>query len=251
LFGYVKGAFTGADNKDKKGLFETPNGGTILLDELSEMPLKLQPKLLRVLQEREITPLGGVKSIKIDVRLIAASNKDLQDLVKKKNFRADLYYRLNVFPVNILPLRERKEDIPDLTAMFLSKFNVKYDKKKVLDSTAIFSLLKYDWPGNVRELENIVERMTIISANRILTDKDVSIIINFTEPDEIDMGGLPMGDISLKEAVQKLERHLVGKALKDGGSSYAAAKILKTTQPTVVRKAKALGIDKREWKSNG
>jgi len=246
LFGYVKGAFTGADNKDKKGLFETANGGTILLDEISEMPLKLQPKLLRVLQEREITPVGGVDSIKIDVRVMAASNKNLEELVKKKLFRADLYYRLNVFPLNIPPLRKRKEDIPDMAALFLSRFNVKYAKDKALDSAAIFALMKYDWPGNVRELENVVERMTIISVNKILTKEDVNVIINIGEAKDIDMADLPLGDISLKEAVRNLERYLVEKALREGGSSYAAARILKTTQPTVIRKAKALGIPTRK-----
>ncbi len=246
LFGYVKGAFTGADQKYKKGLFETANGGTILLDEISEMPLKLQPKLLRVLQEREITPVGGVTSIKIDTRVIAASNKDLKMLVDKNLFRADLYYRLNVFPIEIPSLNERKEDIPDLAASFLNRFNAKYNKKKVLDSTAIFELMRYSWPGNVRELENVVERMTIISSNRILVADDVKMILDIGEVKENEFSGTALDDFSLKEAVQNFERTLIQKALKEGGSSYAAARILKTTQPTVIRKAQALGISTKK-----
>ncbi len=246
LFGYVKGAFTGADKKDKKGLFETASGGTILLDEISEMPLKLQPKLLRVLQEREITPVGGVKNIKIDTRVIAASNKDLKKLVKDNLFRADLYYRLNVFPIEVPSLNERKEDIPDLTAFFLNRFNNKYNKDKILDSTAIFELMKYSWAGNVRELENVVERMTIISSNRILVSDDVKEILNICEVDEPDTSHTTLTRVSLKELVRDFERELVEQALKEGGSSYAAARILKTTQPTVVRKAKSLGISTKK-----
>jgi PAS domain S-box-containing protein len=242
LFGYVKGAFTGADLKDKKGLFETAKGGTILLDEISELPIKLQPKLLRVLQEREITPVGGVTSIKIDTRVIAASNKDLKTMVQDNLFRADLYYRLNVFPIQVPSLYERREDIPDLAAFFLNRFNSKYNKKKVLDNTAIFELMKYEWPGNVRELENVVERMTVISPNRILVSDDVKVILDLGEGVEQTISTVILGNGGLKEAVQNFERHLVEKALKEGGSSYAAARILKTTQPTVIRKAQALGI---------
>lgn len=243
LFGYVKGAFTGADQKDKKGLFETANGGTVLLDEISEMPLKLQPKLLRVLQERELTPVGGVKSIKIDTRVIAASNKDLKKLVDLNLFRADLYYRLNVFPIQVPSLCERLEDIPDLAAFFLNRFNTKYNKKKVLDHTAILELMKYEWPGNVRELENVVERMTVISPNRILVREDVRGILDIGEGVKQSAQDFVIGEISLKEAVRNFERQLVEKALKEGGSSYAAARILKTTQPTVIRKSQSLGIE--------
>lgn len=246
LFGYVRGAFTGADLKDKKGLFETADGGTILLDEISEMPLRLQPKLLRVLQEREIRPVGGTKSIKIDTRVISASNKDLKNLVEKNLFRSDLYYRLNVFPIEVPSLDERKEDIPDLAAFFLNRFNCKYNKRKALDNTAIFELMKYSWEGNVRELENVVERMTIISSNQILVSDDVKVILNISDVVDLDLSNTTLGSISLKEAVRNLERKLVKKALKEGGSSYAAARILKTTQPTVIRKAQSLGISTKK-----
>ncbi|MBN1468403.1 MAG: sigma 54-interacting transcriptional regulator [Fusobacteriaceae bacterium] len=244
LFGYEKGAFTGADNKAKKGLFEIANGGTILLDEITELPLSLQPKLLRVLQEREITPLGGIKSIKIDTRVIVACNKDPEVLIKKGLFRADLFYRLNVFPINLPSLKDRKEDIPDISMLFLERFNKTYDKNKVFDNTAFFALMSYNWPGNVRELENTLERMTIMSPNKILTNIDVKMAIDINKNFSIDEK--TSDTLSLKENVNNLERQLIEEALKKGGSSYAAAEILKTTQPTIVRKAKSLGIKVRQ-----
>jgi len=164
LFGYVKGAFTGADNKDKKGLFEIANHGTILLDEIWDMPMKLQTKLLRVLQERELTRVGGTESIKIDARVIVSTNEKLEELIRQNRFRADLFYRLNVFPIKLPSLRERREDIPDLAAAFLAKFNLLYNKNKSFSSSALTALMNYEWPGNVRELENIIERMVIISS---------------------------------------------------------------------------------------
>lgn len=243
LFGYEKGAFTGADNKAKKGLFEIANGGTILLDEITELPLSLQPKLLRVLQEREITPLGGIKSIKIDTRVIVACNKDPEELIKKGLFRADLFYRLNVFPINLPSLKDRKEDIPDISMLFLERFNKTYDKNKVFDNTAFFALMSYSWPGNVRELENTLERMAIMSPNKILTNVDVKMAIdinkNYEKKELFEFLGL-------KESVNNLERKLIEDALRKGGSSYAAAEILKTTQPTIIRKAKSLGIKVRQ-----
>lgn len=243
LFGYEKGAFTGADNKAKKGLFEIANGGTILLDEITELPLSLQPKLLRVLQEREITPLGGVKSVKIDTRVIVACNKDPEELIKKGLFRADLFYRLNVFPINLPSLKDRKEDIPDISMLFLERFNKTYDKNKTFDNTAFFALMSYSWPGNVRELENTLERMAIMSPNKILTNVDVKMAIDINknyEKKEL------FESLGLKESVNNLERKLIEDALRKGGSSYAAAEILKTTQPTIIRKAKSLGIKVRQ-----
>lgn len=244
LFGYSKGAFTGADNKSKKGLFEIADGGTILLDEITEMPLNLQPKLLRVLQEREITPLGGTSSVKINTRVIVACNKNPEELIKKGLFRADLYYRLNVFPINIPNLKERKDDIPDISALFLNRFNMLYKKEKSLDNTAIFALMSYNWPGNVRELENTIERMTIISPNKILTNTDVKLAIDINR--NHNSSEIRIDNRSLKESVSELEKKLIEDALLKGGSSYGAARILKTTQPTIVRKAQSLGIKIRQ-----
>ncbi len=246
LFGYMKGAFTGADKKDKKGLFEIANKGTILLDEISEMPLKLQTKILRVLQERELTRVGGTESIKIDTRIIASTNKSLESMVKQDLFRADLYYRLNVFPIKLPSLRDRQDDIPDIAVAFLMKFNRIYDKSKSLSSQAITALMEYEWPGNVRELENIVERMVIISSNRILSREDVERIIYMGEKKPSRMNTISIGQKSLKQAVQEYEKEIIERVLKEYGNSYAAAEILKTTQPTIVRKAQALGIPLRK-----
>jgi len=242
LFGYVKGAFTGADKKDKKGLFEIADNGTILLDEISEMPLKLQTKLLRVLQERELTRVGGTESIKIDVRVIASTNKSLEEMVKDNLFRADLYYRLNVFPIALPSLKDRRNDIPEIAGAFIRKFNLFYEKSKGFSDQAIAALMEYDWPGNVRELENIVERMVIISSNRVLTREDVEHIIYMGEKKPSVMKAINIGQMSLKEAVQDYEREILERVLKECGNSYAAAERLQTTQPTIVRKAQALGI---------
>lgn len=168
LFGYEKGAFTGASYQ-KIGRFELAEEGTIFLDELSELPLELQPKLLRVLQENEFERLGGLKTIKTDVRVIAATNRNLEELVENGSFREDLYYRLNVFPITIPPLRERKEDIPLLIKFYIDKYSKRMGKKfeKVKQSSFKY-LTNYDWPGNVRELKNIIERATIISRGKTL-----------------------------------------------------------------------------------
>ena len=242
LFGYVKGAFTGADKKDKKGLFETADNGTILLDEISEMPLKLQTKILRVLQERELTRVGGTESIKINTRVIVSTNKSLEEMVKQNLFRADLYYRLNVFPIKLPSLRERQDDIPEIAAAFLAKFNRIYDKNKGFSSQAIAALVGYEWPGNVRELENIVERLVILSSDKVLSREDVERIIYMGEKKPSVMNSLDMGQTSLKQAVREYEREIIERVLKQYGNSYKAAEILKTTQPTIVRKAQALGI---------
>jgi len=177
LFGYVKGAFTGASS-NKKGLIEEANGGTLFLDEIGELPIDLQVKLLRVLQENEIRPIGSNKSKEINVRFIAATNKNLEEMVKKGLFRKDLFYRLNVIPIHIPPLRERKEDIVPLAKYFIKKFCLKYNvPEKELTKNAIQQLLNYNWDGNVRELEHMIERAVIITnGNKIdnVLIKDVS-----------------------------------------------------------------------------
>ncbi|NTW72578.1 MAG: sigma 54-interacting transcriptional regulator [Eubacteriaceae bacterium] len=246
LFGYVRGAFTGADKKDKKGLFEMADHGTILLDEIGEMPIKLQTKLLRVLQERELTRVGGTESIKIDVRIIVSTNENLSELIRSGQFRADLFYRLNVFPIKLPSLRERRDDIPEIAATFLTKFNRLYDKHKIFGQSAITALVRYNWPGNVRELENIIERIVIISPNKTLTSDDVEMILYMGEKKQSQSKQFIFGTMSLKEAVQRYEKEILESALKEYGSSYAVAEALKTTQPTVVRKAKALGISLRK-----
>ncbi|GAB6107808.1 sigma-54 interaction domain-containing protein [Fusibacter bizertensis] len=248
MFGYEKGAFTGAV-KCKEGLFELANGGTILLDEISTMPLSLQPKLLRVLQEREFNRVGGVKKIPLDVRVIAATNENLLDLVKDGGFRADLYYRLNVIPISIPPLRERKQDIKLLCIEFIEEFNGKYKRNKVLSEQALANLEGYEWLGNIRELKNVIERLVIIGDKDLISAKAVNQIL---QPDEMtqsyeDRDWVDFEKVdSLKEAVRDFERKIIKEALKKYKNTYATAEALKTTQPTIVRKAKALGIEK-EW----
>jgi transcriptional regulator with PAS, ATPase and Fis domain len=242
LFGYEKGAFTGALQKEKLGLFEMANNGTILLDEIGEIPIRLQSKLLRVLQEKEIKRIGGTNSIKVDVRVIAATNLNLEEEVKKGNFREDLYYRLNVIPIVIPPLRERKEDISLLAHNFVDKFNKLYGKAKEIDITAVEAIESYNWPGNVRELENSIERLVVIGDDNLISSESIISVLGkdkFTDVQTDNISG------SLKDAVNQFERNIIEKALKKYGSTYKAAEVLGLTQSTVVRKAKALGIT--EW----
>lgn len=163
LFGYAKGTFTGANKEGKTGLFLAANKGTLFLDEIGELPYRLQVKLLRVLQEKQITPLGQTTSLEVDVRIITATNRNLEIMVEEGNFRKDLYYRLNVVPINIPPLRERKKDIPLLIDYFLKKYNEKYNEVKTISEQARHVLMKCDWEGNVRELENMIERLIVTS----------------------------------------------------------------------------------------
>ncbi|SRR5579884_672452 len=185
LFGFKKGAFTGA-NQNRRGLFQMANGGTILLDDIGEMPLKLQPKLLRVIEDKKVTSLGSEKSVDIDVRIIATTNKNLKSEVEKGNFREDLFYRLNIIPVELPPLRERKEDIPLLTRFFLKKYAEKFNKPiKSISEEAINTLINYPWPGNVRELENIIERAVIVEKKGVITD--IEIFLTREKTDSVDL----------------------------------------------------------------
>lgn len=237
LFGHEKGAFTGAISS-KVGLFEMANCGTIMLDEIGEFPLHLQPKLLRVLQEREFRRVGGTKRIPIDVRVIAATNRDLLAMTKTGSFRMDLYYRLNVFPIQIPSLRQRREDIPLLASAFLNQFNKKYQKSKFFTTQAIFSLEQYPWPGNVRELENAVERLVVIGEKDAITVDQVCAVMGTDSSESVNLPG----NVTLKESVAILERRLISEALSTYKTTYKAAEALGTTQSTIVRKAKALGI---------
>ena len=173
LFGYEKGAFTGASTSGKLGIFEVADEGTLFLDEIGEMPLELQSKLLRVLQQGEFTRLGGVKPVRVNVRVIAATNRDLLSMVQKQQFRADLYYRLHVVPITVPPLREHKEDIVPLADYFLHSANDRYQTDKVLSQQAYNALRQYDWPGNVRELKNFVEQLVIVSDSSIISIADM------------------------------------------------------------------------------
>ena len=221
LFGYEKGAFTGADAKGRKGLFEAANGGTVFLDEIGDLPLHMQVKLLRVLQQRRIVRVGGTETVNLDVRIIAATNKDLTQMVNEGRFRGDLYYRLNVVPIQIPPLRDRKEDILPLVNHFLTVANRKYHTNKSIYSDTIDVLESYSCPGNVRELENLMENLVITTPGDIIRRENLSERLKFstenrgfTEDTEV---------ITLKETVERAEYMAIQKAIRQCGSIRKAA----------------------------
>ncbi len=231
LFGYEKGAFTGANKSGKPGLFEMANKGTLVLDEIAELPLSLQAKLLTVLQDYEIKRLGGLKRRKIDVRFICVTNKDLKQMVKQGTFREDLYFRINVIPIHVPPLRERKEDIVPLIHFFLKKFNEKYKKHRAIQHEVVDALLSYKWPGNVRELKNLMERLVIMSRDNTISLSDL--------PGDIkeSLFQLPLKDrLSLKEMVQHFEIEVIKNTIKRTGSIENAALRLRVNPSTLYRK---------------
>ena len=236
LFGYNGGAFTGAKSSGKMGYFELSQGGTLLLDEIGELPLNLQVKLLRAIQDREVFRIGGTTPYKFDVRIIFATNRNLEEMVQNGLFRADLYYRLNVVPINIPPLRNRVADIIPLTIHFLERFNSKYKTNKRFEPEVLLAFERYKWPGNVRELENVIERLVIISDGEIIGLQ----YLPFDNIETDDSAGLNievLKPVPLKLASDILEKKLIAKALQLSGSTRKAAKILGVTHPTVIRKA--------------
>lgn len=239
LFGYEKGAFTGALKKTKLGLFEMANGGTILLDEIGDMPMHLQPKILRAIQEKEIMRLGGTEVIKLDFRILSSTNININENIKEKKFRADLYYRLNVVPIQIPPLRERKSDILLLTNHFLKIYNDRYQKRKYLSLPAIQYLERYSWPGNVRELENVIERLIVISSDEMISGNTVNLVIN--KKNYYDSRSFNT-DALFDESVACLEQELIFEALSKHKSTYKAAEALGITQSKLVRKMKVHNI---------
>ena len=234
LFGYEKGAFTGADAKGRKGLFEAANGGTVFLDEIGDLPLHMQVKLLRVLQQKRIVRVGGTETVNLDVRIIAATNKDLKQMVKEGRFREDLYYRLNVVPIKIPPLRDRKEDILPLVNHFLTVANRKYHTNKSIYSDTIDVLESYSWPGNVRELENLMENLVITTPGDIIRRENLSERLQFSTEDR----GFTedTGVITLKETVERAEYMAIQKAIRQCGSIRKAAVALGVDPSTIVRK---------------
>jgi two-component system response regulator AtoC len=243
LFGHVRGSFTDAV-RTKKGLFEEAHGGTLFLDEIGELPLSLQVKLLRVLQDGEIRRIGDSRSIKTDLRFIAATVKDLEKAVKAGNFRDDLFYRLNVLPLKVPPLRERKEDVPLLVDHFIAKFNESLEKDaKGVSPEVLKVLLGYSWPGNVRELENVIERGLVLTENQ-------TIDLEFLPPEvhRSDEGSAfsQLEEYSIKKATRILEAELIRKALrKTGGNHTHASKILEISHRTLLYKIKEYGIQSK------
>lgn len=242
LFGYEKGAFTGANKEGKIGLLEIANNGTLLLDEIGEMPLNLQVKLLRVLQEQEIFRIGGRKPIKLNVRIIAATNKNLEQLVKEKKFREDLYYRLNVVPIKIPPLRERKEDILPLAIHFLEKINKKYNRNCKLSPETCHLLEQYSWPGNVRELINLIERLVIMSDDNVITPNYLPESFGYRSTNIDKKDNQDMEIVPLYEARENIEAMLIKKALEKYGSLRPASRALGVSHSTLLRKARQYAI---------
>ncbi|MCA1048369.1 sigma 54-interacting transcriptional regulator [Priestia aryabhattai] len=238
LFGYEGGAFTGAKKEGKMGLFELANKGTLFLDEIAEMPLALQVKLLRVLQEREVMRVGGVKPVAVNVRIIAATNRNLHEDVQKGNFREDLYYRLNVIPLSILPLRERREDILPLASYFIEQFNQKYLTKKTLSAETAEAFELYNWPGNVRELQNIVERLIVMSdgdeiQHLHLPEEITNLSSNRDKVQVLDI-------LPLKECMEMAEKQLLRLAKQKYSSTVKIADALQVNQSTISRKLQKL-----------
>ena len=263
LFGYEKGAFTGATSS-KPGRFELADGGTLFLDEIGEIPVEMQVKLLRAIQESEFERVGGLKTIKVDVRLITATNRDLEHEIQRGNFREDLYYRLNVVPLQIPPLRRRKGDIPLLVRHVIKKFNERLRKTVTgISDDALAALESHPWPGNIRELENVLERTILFCKGEVIQRVDL--------PEDIAAGGGPItapepdhdgegpdavpaelsGDTSLKDIVRaetsRVERELIVKALDEtGGNVTQAAKLLKISRKSLQMKMKEFGLRDRE-----
>ena len=236
LFGHEKGAFTGAINA-RKGRFELACGGTILLDEVGDLPINLQPKILRVLQEKEFERVGGERTIKIDVRLIAATSRNLEELVSKGKFREDLYYRLNVVPLFMPALRERKEDIPHLTEHFLKRFNEENDKNISLSPESLRILIGYIWPGNVRELENTMERLVVMSNGKSIEPSDLPINIRLLSSKVV------LQKDSLKTGIEDMEKSSILHALEETGWVQAkAARVLGITSRQIGYKMKKYDI---------
>ena len=246
FFGYEKGAFTGADAKGKIGYFEAADNGIIFLDEVGELPLDIQAKLLRVIQDGEFMRVGGTKPVKTNVRIISATNRNLEEQVERKVFRRDLYYRLNVFPINVPSLDERPEDIPILVDNFIRKYNEKFGVDKYVDEEAKENLAGRQWPGNIRELENVVQRLIISSQTDAITVIDV---IRELDGDAIGMPAagklredMDRGEIDLTKMVEAFEKDIIRYACDKHGSTRRAAKAIGISQTQLVRKKNKYGL---------
>lgn len=239
LFGYERGAFTGAVNQ-KPGKFELANGGTIFLDEIGDLPPDMQVKLLRVIEEKEFERVGGITTIKVNVRIIAATNRHLEDMIKNNTFREDLYYRLNVVPIFLPSLRERKDDIPVLVEHFLNEMNKKMGKNiKYVTNEAMKALVRYEWPGNIRELQNIMERCIIMTDKDFIDMDDLPMYIVGYKPENSTLINFDGGDLATME---EYEEEIIRLALKKYGSFNKAGKALGLTHKTVAAKARKYGI---------
>jgi transcriptional regulator with PAS, ATPase and Fis domain len=236
LFGYVKGAFTGALH-GKQGLLEAANGGTLFLDEIGDMPVDMQAKLLRALQEREVKPVGSTERRRIDVRIIAATNRDLDAAIKTGAFRQDLYFRLNVVQIKLPPLRERKSDIPLLVISFLEKFSLAQQTSRDISEDAMRQLIAYDWPGNVRELENAIERAVALGSGPLVHVADLPSNLQFPKTERLP-------EKNELVPLEELERRAILRTLREtAGDKLAAARILGIGKTTLYRKLKQYHVE--------
>ncbi|WP_051309871.1 sigma-54 interaction domain-containing protein [Desulfogranum japonicum] len=256
LFGYEKGAFTGAAAR-KIGKFEVVDGGTIFLDEIGDISPRMQASLLRVLQNGEIVRVGGTEPVKVDVRVIAATNVDLAKAVKEKKFRLDLYYRLNIINIEMPPLRERKEDIVELVSHFVNHYRKAFKKDiDFVPKSIISKLLMHDWPGNVRELENLIQRAVLMAKGRMIVDKDLLFDQNLSDEQPVGTGGINVaekfGHSSLKQILAEFESDIIVQALKkyDGNVADAATK-LKVGKTALYDKMKRYNISAKQIKKGG
>jgi PAS domain S-box-containing protein len=260
MFGYAPGSFTGASRQGKPGLIEQAHRGTLFLDEVGDLPLAMQVKLLKVLQDGKVTRIGSTEPRVLDFRLISATNQPLQQRVESGHFRLDLYYRLNVVPVTIAPLRERPEDIAPLLERVLGKLNARYQQHKVLDSRARHQLIHYAWPGNVRELENVLERSYVASPGTVIHydgpdpvhraggTAPAPSLMSAQSASDLDSGG---DFSSLPEALDAFERQLLQQALKRCNTTYELADYLRISQPTVFRRLRKYGLQVRKGQYEG
>lgn len=246
FFGYARGAFTGARQGGKSGLFELANRGTIFLDEIGELPLSIQGKLLRVIENNQITRVGGSKLIDVDVRILCATNRDLKQMVAEGKFREDLFYRLEVIPIQIPPLRERREDIPPLAEKFLHETNRKNGLSKAFSAEVMDAFQKYNWPGNVRELRNMVERLAITSQADTITLNKVCPLLSAACPEE-EIPSVPRELLPLRQAMREMERSYLGQALsRCQWNVREAAKVLDIHPSGLYKKIEDYGLKKRD-----
>jgi TyrR family helix-turn-helix protein len=248
MFGYEAGSFTGANKNGKHGLIELADKGTLFLDEIGELPLSVQAKLLKVLQEKKLTRVGGGKTKNIDFRLIASTNQNLKEMVSQGKFRQDLFYRLNVIPIHIPPLRERKEDIAMLAQHHLKKCNEKNSTNKFFDVATIDQLISYQWPGNVRELENLIERLVITTESRAIYPDQLPFYIpqkNSQQDFERSFDHTEGRGKTLQQILEEVESRHLKRAYMQYKTTYEIAEYLGLSQPTVVRKLKKYGINSK------
>ncbi|MBM7634173.1 sigma-54 interaction domain-containing protein [Geomicrobium sediminis] len=237
LFGYVKGAFSGANSTGKTGLVQMAEGGTLFLDEIAELPYAMQAKLLELVQDKTFLPIGSTEKRRADIRIIAATNQNLETLVHHKQFRSDLYYRLNVFQIEVPTLKERLEDLPLLAYQFVQKFNEEYHQQKKLSREAIETLTHYSWPGNIRELQHAIERVCVFAENDTISPEDFKKELQFTDPEQ-SLAFEKHESETLSQFLERIEKNVILQAADEHRNSREAAKSLGMSQPTFSRRVR-------------